>query len=110
MIKTGMKLYTFIPHNISKSIETRKIENFAEFLDDEDGNGDVLLKYLKSVHPGSDFLVSPIRRATNDIANSSDAGVYLYQLAERPEMNPPNIRATSIAMACGLHNKRFFGG
>ena len=107
---TNLKLYTFIPHDILNEIETRSIDHSAQHVLDDDGNGDVLLKYLKFIHPGLDFLVSPIRRAANNTLNLNDTGVYLYQLAGGSDANPPNIRATSLAMACGLHNKRFFGG
>ena len=100
--------YAIIPHDQTKPIETRSY-NKEEY--EIDGNGDLMLSHLKKISNGSEYLVTPIRRAENAAQTTSDFGVYMYQAADGGvRENPPNIRATSVSMACGLHNKRFYGG
>ena len=44
-----------------------------------------------------------------DTVSDDTAGLYAYVSSHPGSIQYPNVRATCLAMACGLHSRRFFG-
>ncbi|CAJ1967338.1 unnamed protein product [Cylindrotheca closterium] len=88
-----------IPHDESKDIEAHSIT--------VDNTGSIVASIKQLIHD-RDYLETPLLRPRNETAglyayfnNPTDAGEEKSQLA--------NVRATRLAMACGLLSLRFFG-
>lgn len=87
--------FVYIPQDADKPLETKHV-----YVSNEDGtSGNEVITSLYA-----DFLTTPLRRGT--------AGVIMYHNSTEPSLQrfeKANIRATILAMACGLHNLRFYG-
>ncbi|KAL9191343.1 hypothetical protein ACHAXT_001049 [Thalassiosira profunda] len=83
--------------------------------------GDIIPSYLQTCATaagieGSVIDTIPLIRMTHPTSGSSDspeslAGLFAYTISSTLQSAPslPNIRATRLAMACGLHSQRFVG-
>lgn len=106
-----------IPWDVSKPLETLELD-----LSTEEVGGDQLPKHLKKTIDPDQFVIEtvPLKRMApydafvrqyDSVMNL--AGVYAYRYSsatgsERDRLEP-NIRATCLSMACGLHSQRFHG-
>lgn len=108
-----------IPDDMSEPLEDISIDLPGQIM------GDQIPKYLEETMKNQDrftIQTSPLKRmapfdavAHNEDSESDLAGVYAYYCSsttgselDRLELKP-NVRATCLSMACGLHSQRFYG-
>ena len=112
-------LYVKIPSDISRALETLVLDLSADGsgLLVEDTAGDQLPSHLKKDVDEEIFTIetAPLKRMINGAQEDAEdnAGVYAYYYSSTTGSElgrlDANVRATCLAMACGLHSQRFYG-
>lgn len=110
--------YVRIPCDISQPLETLELDLSVG---QKNAGGDQLPNHLiRNIDPDRFKIeVVPLKRMSpfdpasrQDIsANNSGVYAYLFSSATGSELDrlEPNVRATCLSMACGLHSQRFYG-
>ena len=111
--------FVLIPHDLSKSLQTLHLDQ-STYLG-KGRCGDLLPSFILENFSGNcdevfdqaqmkpeDVKVSPLLRL-HRADNGEHFGIYAYNINVSLPIQKPNIRATCLAMACGLHTSRFQG-
>ena len=113
-----MKLtFVKIPQNIREPLQDVTLETDTEIL-----VGDMIPPFLKTIIDPDRFSIeavplkrmAPCEAVTYQVDDAENlAGVYAYHVSSTTgsalDVLEPNIRATCLSMACGLHAQRFHG-
>ena len=114
-----MAEFVLIPYDLSKSLQTLHLDQ-SKYV--KKGRcGDLLPSFILENFLGTcnevfdraemtpeDVKVSPLLRL-HRADNGDHFGIYAYNININLPIQKPNIRATCLAMACGLHTSRFQG-
>jgi len=103
--------YVMIPWAVTSPLETL---SFQENQDTRAGDCmPHILQHALRLDDVSDVRIVPLKRTALQCSSTAtgceDAGLYAYVTSDQSIQSCPNIRATCLAMACGLHSRRFYG-